>query len=926
MHIPLATYRLQFNPLFGFKNASGIVSYLEQLGISDIYASPIFKAKKGSMHGYDVTDHNSLNKELGSAEEFEKLHKQLKEKMLFWLQDIVPNHMAYDSQNKMLMEVLENGEESPFHKFFDIKWDHPYEIMKGRVLVPFLGKFYAESLEKGEISLVFDEEGLATRYYDLRLPLNLKSYDRVLLNDIEALENNIGSNSPDLINYLGFVHSLKQSGTNSDRSFDQVGHSKKMIWNLYNSNESIKQFINSNLDYFNGKQDKSSLFKLDKLLMEQPYRLSFWKVASEEINYRRFFSINALISLKIEEKEVFEKTHELIFKLVKENKIHGLRIDHIDGLYDPKQYLKRLKEKLGDIYITIEKILAPYEDLPESWPVGSTTGYDFLNMVNGLFVASDNVSEITKIYYKFSGMHKPYEDLLCEKKKLIMGKHMAGDIDNLAQLMKRISADDIHGRDITLYGLKRALVEIMSLFPVYRTYINDLEYSEKDRHYIESTIEKAVEKSPGLTYEFNFIKKFFSIREGLAPEDRKNRLRFIMRFQQFTGPLMAKGLEDTTFYIFNRLLSLNDVGGSPEKFGISEGTFHNFNRKRALLYRYTMNSTSTHDTKRGEDVRARINVLSEIPAQWFVNLSTWAKMNRNKKTMLKGKRAPDKNDEYFIYQTLLGTYPFDDNSMQGFIARLKEYIIKAIREAKVHTAWIQPDTDYEEACQRFIEKIMKPSKNNKFLESFIPFQKRISFYGVFNSLSQTLIKLTSPGFPDIYQGTELWDLTLVDPDNRRSVDYEKRKADLKYIKESFEKDSAKLIKELLSSVKDGRIKMFLIWKTLNHRKANRIIFENGEYMPLKTEGRFKENVFSFARSYENLFELVIIPRFLTGIISENKYPLADVWEDTSLQLPLDGKIQFKNIFTGEKFKSSNKIQLKDILRNFPVAVISGKEL
>lgn len=924
MHIPTATYRIQFTPSFGFKNAKEILDYLKNLGISDIYASPIFKAKKGSTHGYDVTDPGKLNPELGQGKDFDELHSLLEKKRLFWLQDIVPNHMAFDSENKMLMDVLENGEKSPFHRFFDIKWDHPYEIMRGRVLVPFLGKFYSESLESGDISLTYDQNGLAIKHYDLELPINLASYDRVLLHNVESLENELGSNNEDLINYLGFVHSLKQSGDrNTGDDFDLAGHSKKMIREIYEKDQKVRKFIDGNLDHFNGRNSSATKHLLDELLSDQPYRLSFWKVASEEINYRRFFSINALISIRVEDQEVFEATHELVFRLVSENKIHGLRIDHIDGLYDPGQYLRRLKERVGDKYITVEKILAPYEDLPSSWPVGATTGYDFLNIVNGIFVYGKNASDLTKVYYRFNSNNVQYEDLLCEKKRLIMGKHMAGDIDNLAQLLKKISAQDIYGRDITLYGLKRALVEMMSHFPVYRTYISSEDYSAKDQDYIESSIERAKEGSPGLKYELDFIKKFFSLGGDITENEKNSRLKFIMRFQQFTGPLMAKGLEDTTLYIYNRLISLNDVGGSPEIFGVSLPDFHNFNVKRALKYRYAMNATSTHDTKRGEDVRARINVLSEIPKEWSLSLSLWSKMNRNRKKMLNGRAAPDKNDEYFIYQTLLGSYPFDQAEKGAFVQRMQEYLVKAIREAKVHTEWIQPDIAYEGACKKFIESILKASETNKFLESFILFQEKIAYFGIYNSLSQALIKITSPGFPDLYQGSEFWDLNLVDPDNRRPVDYEKRVTCLSKIEDDFKRDPKGLISELLSCREDGRIKMFLIWRSLNHRNQNSIVFENGEYVPLQCRGKFKENIVSFARTYEDHFDIIIAPRFLTDVIGMNENPLGDVWEDTVLLLPeVNGK-EFKDIYTNENVFIKGELRIKDVLRAFPNALLTG---
>ncbi|HDT11423.1 MAG TPA: malto-oligosyltrehalose synthase, partial [bacterium] len=697
MHIPTATYRLQFNSSFGFKEAKEIIPYLVSLGISDLYASPIFKARKGSSHGYDIVDPNQLNPELGDRRDFDELMTAVKNYNVKWLQDIVPNHMAFDSENNLLMDVLEHGRKSAYFDFFDIDWDHPYEDIKGRVLAPFLGKVYAECLEDGEIQLHYHQGHLTINYFNLCFPVRIESYVHVFEHNLENLEKKLANDQSLFIKYLGALRYLKAVSASEKVTEYQIKHAKKILWNLYREYSVIEQFVNENINFLNGKKGVQESFNLlDKLISEQFFKLAFWKVASEEINYRRFFAVNDLISLRVENERVFEYTHGLTFQFVAEEKFGGLRVDHIDGLFNPLVYLKRLREKVGDIYIVVEKILDGNEQLPISWPIQGTTGYDFLNVVNGVFCLQEKRSILTKIYENFTGLSIPYDDLLCEKKRMIIGKHFAGNIDNLAHFMKKISARDRYGRDITLYGLRRALVEVMAMFPVYRTYISPESFTESDQMSIKTAIHDAKKKSPGLFYELNFIEKFLLQKydSSLTEEDKQEWIRFAMYFQQYTAPLMAKAFEDTFFYVYNRLISLNEVGSNPIRFGCSIEEFHNFNQRRVELLPHSMNATSTHDTKRGEDVRARINVLSEIPQEWEENIKSWKKINRHKKRRLGRNYAPDENDEYFLYQTLLGVFPFN-NYGEGFTERIQSYIIKAVREAKVHTGWIKPDIEYE---------------------------------------------------------------------------------------------------------------------------------------------------------------------------------------------------------------------------------------
>jgi (1->4)-alpha-D-glucan 1-alpha-D-glucosylmutase len=925
MNIPVSTYRIQFNPEFTFKDACATVDYLCDLGITCLYASPIFKARKGSTHGYDLVDPARINPELGTDNELKGFIKELQGKGIEWLQDIVPNHMAIDSENAMLMDIFEFGEKSQYFHFFDIDWNHPYENMKGRVLLPVLGKFYAECLHDGEIRLAYDRQGLHIKYYSLRLPLKIDLYPVVLEKNLNSMEERFGKDSPNLIKFLGALNLFKTPGASSKEKnhYTHIQHAKEMLWSLYNENTTVKEFIEGTLELFNGKTgDINSFDLLDSLISKQIFRLSFWKAATEEINYRRFFTINDLISVRVEDRSVFEFTHRFVFQFIKEGLFNGLRIDHIDGLYDPAKYIKWLRQEIGDVYIVVEKILESDEKLPSFLDVQGTTGYDFMDYVNDIFCDTANGRTFSRIYCKFTDLYNQFDELVSEKKRLIISEHMAGNIDNLAHYIKNISVVDRLGRDLTLYGLRRALVEVMAHFPVYRTYISPECFEEMDKAYIKQAIELTREKLPRLSYEIAFIEKFLLLQfdDWFTDEDKKKLIHFVMSFQQQTGPLMAKGFEDTILYIYNRLISLNEVGSNPKQFGCSLDEFHAYTLRKKQSYPHSLNATSTHDTKRGEDVRARINVLSELPMEWERCLKLWNKLNRKKKKKCNNNLVPDKNDEYFLYQTLLGVFPF--NEEPDFLERMKNYIIKAVREAKVHTAWIKPDAEYEQTYTEFLEKILLPSDQNHFLEEFLNFQRKIAFYGIFNSLSITLLKLTCPGIPDFYQGTELWDLSLVDPDNRRPVAFDRRKEYLSFIKEKIPQNILELIKQLLAAKEDGRIKLFLIHRALYERENNRDIFLNGEYIPLNIEGIYKDCIIAFARQYQGQTAIVVVPRFLTRVVKEGDVPLGkDVWKDTAIFLPPDYPYAWEDAITSQKINGGNTLSVGEILKYFPVSLL-----
>jgi len=930
MNTPTATYRIQFSPSFGFQATNSIISYLADLGISDLYASPIFMAVKGSLHGYDVVDPSRLNPELGEPSDFEALADELKKHNMGWIQDIVPNHMAMDSDNRFLMDILENGPRSKYFKFFDVDWDHPAASLNKRILAPFLGRFYGECLEDGEIVLEYGPDGFKVAYYNIAFPLRIDSYLNVF-NDLAQLKRKLADDDPDFIKLLGILYVLKSlaSSDEPEERYNQIKFIQRSLWELYNSDAVIKAFVDDTLRTFNGEKGKAESFNfLHELLAQQLFRFSFWKVAAEEINYRRFFCVNGLISLRVEEEHVLDHTHGLIIDLIERRIVTGLRIDHVDGLYDPTSYLQKVRSRAPSAYIVVEKILNLNEDLPPFWPVQGTTGYDFTNQVNGLFCQRENERAFSRIYSSVTGLKNSYEDVVRDNKKLMIQEDMASDVHNLALLLKKISSRDRHGSDITLNALRRALTEVLAAFPVYRTYISQVAISENDRKTILEAVDRARANFPSLLHGFTFVRRFLLLDfpDYVSEEEKRGWLHFAMRFQQLTGPVMAKGVEDTTLYGYNRLVSLNEVGGRPDHFGCSLEEFHAFSTKKREFWPDSINASSNHDTKRGEDVRTRINVLSEMPDEWLKKLRTWLRINRGKKKRVQGSPVPDRNDEYFLYQTLIGAFPFSDADYPDFVQRIKAYIVKAVREAKVHTAWLRPDTEYEDAYVSFAEKILAPSQDNAFLKDLIPFCRRVSHYGMLNSLSQTLVKIASPGVPDFYQGTELWDLSLVDPDNRRSVDFEKRRAMLAGIREGENSNIDRLIQDLLSTREDGRIKLFLTYRALKGRRAHREIFQEGAYLPLESGGRFGNHVIAFARRHEQQWALVIAPRFLSRLVQAGDFPLGrKIWQDTQVTMPDAAPAQWRNVITSEVLSAGMALPVGDALLNFPVALLMGED-
>ncbi|MES2354096.1 MAG: malto-oligosyltrehalose synthase [Pseudomonadota bacterium] len=902
--IPRATYRLQFNRDFTFTQATALIPYLDMLGVSHCYASPYLKARPGSMHGYDIIDHNSLNSEIGSPEDFDCFTNALSQHGMGQILDMVPNHMGVmGSDNEWWLDVLENGQASIYADFFDIDWTPPKEELRGKVLVPVLGDQYGKVLESGELKLSFDVDRgeFSIWYYNHRFPVDPREYPSIINHRLDRLTTQLGETDIALLEFqsvsaaFGHLpdHTEMSSEKRAERHRDKEIH-KRHLSRLCKSTDSIVKFIHENVDQFNGDlSDARSFDLLHGLIKCQAFRLAYWRVAADDINYRRFFDINDLAALRMEREEVFAATHRFALDLVARGTVDGLRIDHPDGLYDPLQYFQRLRDSVNkDFYLVIEKIVASYEHVPKQWPVSGSTGYRFANVVNGLFVDTANENRMDRVYTAFIGERIDYSELVYRCKKLIMKVGLASQLNVLADELSHIALSDRLYCDFTVNSLRDALLEIVACFPVYRTYVTHLQVSMDDKRFIDWAVSAARKKSQAADVSiFDFIRDslLLNIAEGKPAAYHEAVISFAMRFQQFSSPVMAKAMEDTSFYIYNRLVSLNEVGGDPGTFGLTLAAFHGASQDRAKNWPHTMLATSTHDGKRSEDVRARINVLSEVPALWRRRLRRWSQLNRRKKTRAESSDFPSRNDEYLIYQTLIGAWPLHEAELAGFTERIEQYMLKAVREAKVHSSWLNPNAEYESGLSKFVTALLVPGEKNLFLADFLPFQRMISLFGMLNSLSQTLIKLTSPGVPDIYQSNELWDFSLVDPDNRRPVDYQRRLSMLDEVKALTAVDSNALVgqvRSLLESMEDGRIKLYMIWKILTVRRQLESLFCDGDYLPLRTEGIFADHICAFARLKNEDAIIVVAPRLFYGMVGENfRLPVgSEIWQDTCIEM------------------------------------------
>jgi (1->4)-alpha-D-glucan 1-alpha-D-glucosylmutase len=871
--VPSSTYRLQFGPAFGFAAASSVTRYLDALGVGDVYASPLLQARTGSTHGYDLVDPSRLNADLGTRSEFSAWSRSLRRRGMGLLLDIVPNHMAADLQNPWWTDVLRNGQGSAFAAFFDIDW----ELGGGKVLVPVLGGTYAQILEGGDLRLSVEGREVWLRYFERRFPLRPESVERV-------------------------------RAAGGPRAF-------------------------------NGRVGRPSSFEaLDSLVQEQHYRLAFWRVTAEEINYRRFFDVTDLVALRMEEPSVFEAAHRFVLSLVASGAVTGLRIDHVDGLRDPLEYLQRLQDAAGaPLYVVVEKILGTDERLPPEWPVAGTTGYEFATDLGGLLVDERSRRSIEETYHRSTAIVQSFADIAYDKKRMVMDELFRTELSVLVRRLHELASNDRYGRDLTSSQLWEGLTAVTAGLPVYRTYTRSMEASEIDREHVEQAVAEARKRSAEHDVPsdaFDFIRRVLLLEEQADDEQGVAWLAFVMRWQQTTGAITAKGVEDTAFYVDNRLVSLNEVGGEPPADElITVAMFHERNAARLTTTPHQLTTTTTHDTKRSEDVRARISALSELPDAWARSVARWSRINAPRKRRVDGEPVPDPNEEYLLYQTLLGAWPLADGEQRDFARRVKAYMVKAAREAKVHTTWVDQNPQYEDALQAFVGSLLGRG-GAAFRSDFLRLQRRVAHLGMLNSLSSVVLKITSPAVPDLYQGTELWHLRLVDPDNREPVDFELREKLLDELNHrASTEDHAELTHHLLRDWHDARIKLWVTSRSLRFRRDHRSLFDDGDYLPLEPNGPHSRNIVAFARHAGSQWSLTVAPR-LTGSLTgarSGRMPLGPkVWSASSLTLPDDAPDTWRNLFTGELVESERPrgrrvLRLRDVFRTSPVTLLTPLE-
>ncbi len=911
--------------------------------------------------------------------------------------DFVPNHMGIGGEsNPWWLDVIENGRWSPHAPAFDIDWEPIRSDLHNKILIPILGDHYGVVLERGELTLRFDAGtgSFWLDYYGNPFPIAPQTYPLILRRRLDDLIADHPADDPDVLELQSIIGSLERLPGHSEDGTDAVAVrtgeqivAKRRLADLVRRSAPIAIAVDRAVADLNGTAgDPRSFDALDHLIERQAFRLAFWRVAAEEINYRRFFAINELAAIRQEELEVFASTHELLLRLLGDGTATGVRIDHPDGLWDPAAYFGDLqraalvaafkrqfdsealhtvdgapsptwdevREALQPLvanepdsdralptYLVVEKILEHGEDLRSDWPVHGTTGYEFANAATALFVDPAGRKAFDDLYAAFIGEKIRFADMVYSCKHLIMRVALASEVAVLANALDRITEHTRRSRDFTLNNLRDALREIIACFPVYRTYLSGCDtdesgssvMSERDRRYVDQAIRDARKRTPALdptVYEFIRAVILQIGMDDLTPEQHEERCRFAMKFQQLTGPVMAKGLEDTAFYRYNRLTALNEVGGDPTQFGLAVAQFHRQNAERKRRWPGAMLASSTHDTKRSEDVRARIVTLSEIPGEWRRAINRWARLNRRHKTRVDGVLSPDRNDEYLFYQTILGAWPLEAGREpeEEFVERIEAYMMKAIREAQIHTSWINPNEEYEAATSQFVRSALDGFSANPFLDDLATLQPRIAHCGAINSLAMQLLKLTCPGVPDLYQGTELWDLSLVDPDNRRPVDFERRRHMLAEVADRPRPDAIASTADV-SALVDGAAKLYVTSRTLAFRERHPDLFLDGDYLPLDASGAKHDHVVAFARQggAEGRQVVTVVPRLVHGLLSGHLvFPLVEaIWGDTSLHLPGPGT--YRNLFDDAMVATDDQgvIAVANILNAYPVALLERVE-
>ena len=952
--VPGATYRLQFDRSFTFDDAAGLIPYLSALGITHLYSSPWLKARAGTTHGYDILDHNTINPEIGDESSLDHLSAVLADRSMGHILDFVPNHMAIGrADNAWWLDVLEWGRASPYAEYFDIDWTPLKRQLHHKVLVPFLGDHYGKVLEAGELVLRFDAESgtFSVWYHDHRFPIAVAHYGPLIRAALDL--SGADPHAPKAPWQRALAALAKAFETLERRQFRRGGdrdHARSLqidLASLARTSPEAAEALARSAAALNGRPgEPASFLSLHRLLERQAYRLAFWHVASDEINYRRFFDINELAGIRVERPEVFDAIHRLVASLISKGELQGLRIDHVDGLFHPREYLARLQELAGGasqsaapIYLVVEKILAAHESLREAWPVAGTTGYDFLNQVNAVLLHAGGGHALSRAYERFIRRELDYDELVHDCKRLIVQTSLGSELNVLAGEFDRIAQRHWRTRDYTLETLRTALSEIAACFPVYRTYVARRGATTEDRRDIAWAVSQARKRWRGLGREaLDFVESVLTtdlVRPAAKGYRRSEVIRAAMRFQQYTAPVMAKGLEDTAFYRFYRLISCNEVGGDPRQASLSIAAFHSRNRERARRWPLSMLATATHDTKRGEDARARIDVLSEIPGEWERGVRRWAALNSRWKLDLDDRRAPRRNDEYLLYQTLIGAWPveleelpFEPAALVEFTARIQAYVVKAAREAKLETSWANPSKDYEDALVQFAGRLLDPESGRVFVAELLPLQRRIARIGMLNSLVQLTLKLTSPGVPDIYQGTEVWDLSLVDPDNRRRPDFEARRrslAELVSLRALAGPERAAAVAELMRNWRDARIKMHVLASLLRLRRDREPLFRASRYRALPAEGAMADRVIAFARETSDDCVVVATGRHLAPLVPSADAGTAQYsWEDTSLRLPRLSE-PVEDVLTGREIPvSGGAVFARELFSILPVAVLAER--
>jgi (1->4)-alpha-D-glucan 1-alpha-D-glucosylmutase len=926
---PSSTYRLQLTPELGFRAAAALVPYLGELGITDLYLSPPFAAMPGSTHGYDVVDHNRLRDELGGEAGYAELCDALAAAGMGQLVDFVPNHMGIGPDNPWWSDVLENGPSSVYAPFFDVDWTPVKRELANKVLLPVLGDQFGEVLERGELKLKREGGAFFIAYWEHCFPVAPRAVPRLLRHGLDELAGQLGADDVHLQELQSIITALEKLAPRDEPDPEKIAErarekevAKRRLAALFHDSPRIAQFIDDNVRQLNGHVGEARSFDLlEQLLDAQAYRLAHWRVAGEAINYRRFFDINSLAAIRIEDEHVFAATHALVFRLIREGKVTGLRIDHPDGLYAPSEYFRRLREEIPGLYVVVEKILEGHEPMPSSWQVDGTTGYEFLNTVNGLFVDARHEEAMTRLYQQFTGVTQPFAELVYDKKKRLMASSMASQMSLLAHRLSRLAEANRRTRDFTLNALAKALVELIARLPIYRTYIAGTDKTQiepRDRMYIEKTVASAKRGLRELNRSIlDFIRSILLLEHPTAES-----IELVRKLQQVTGAITAKAIEDTAFYVYNRLISLNEVGGDPQRFGVSPAQFHHEMALRRRDWPGSLNTTATHDTKRGEDVRLRIDALSEIPDEWSARVRRFAELGRSLKREIDGELTPDGNDELFVYQTLVGTFPDDGRVSDEYRARLAAYVEKAVREAKVHSSWTNVDEAYETAIKQFVDGLVT---SRELLAELRPFARRIAGAARLSSLAAVALKVAAPGVTDVFQGTELWDLSLVDPDNRRPVDFARRRELLaELLRRAGESGAARvaLAREVARPevLADGRAKLLLLAAALRFRRAHHALFLDGDYVPLPVEGEHAEQAVAFARVHENEHVVCVVPRLVLQLLDRGQ-PIA--WRGR-VPLPPPLRLPLVDIVTGRRLEPRDgALALPDLFADFPVALLAS---